>query len=126
MDQEKDPLLVAGRCLLDWERYRVVLDGKFLALPLKRLRLLEIFLANADRVLSRDEIRRHLWNSDPNIAPTTINKEVERLRICLGGLSADCPIETVRGKGYVFSTSKDRRNVTVKGFLPLSGITTLS
>jgi DNA-binding response OmpR family regulator len=64
MNQEKDPFLVAGCCLLDWERYRVVLDGKFLALPLKRLRLLEIFLANADRVLSRDEIRRHLWNSE--------------------------------------------------------------
>lgn len=112
------PILVKGFCLLDWERHRVFLDGKCINLPVKRLRLLSIFLANPDRVISRDEIRKQLWDQGTPIAATTVDKEVERLRVGLGGLSPHCPIQTVRGEGYLFSTNKDVENITAKGVRP--------
>ncbi len=118
MRDAQDPILVAGFCLLDWERHRVVLDGKFIELPIKRLRLLSIFMANPDRVLSRDEIRYRLWDQGSAIAATTVDKEVERLRVRLGGLSPHCPIQTVRGEGYLFSTNRDVENITAKGVRP--------
>lgn len=100
-------IIIAGTCLLDWERMRVVYSGRALSLPLKRFRLLEILLKNADRILSRDEIKRELWGLGASVSATTVDKEIERLRRHFLGSSGVCPIQTVRGAGYVFSTAVD-------------------
>jgi two-component system phosphate regulon response regulator PhoB len=98
-------IIIAGTCLLDWERMRVFYNGRVLSLPIKRLRLLDILLRNSDWILSRNEIKRELWGPDAKVSNATVDKEIERLRACFAGSSVGSPIQTIRGVGYMFSTA---------------------
>lgn len=88
---------------------RVFYNGHLLDLPLKRLRLLAILLKNADRALSRNEIKEALWGPDACVSSKAVDKEIERLRPYFLGLTAVCPVQTIRGVGYLFSTGIERR-----------------
>lgn len=87
---------------------RVFYNGHCIDLPLKRFRLLEILLKNADHALSRSEIKARLWGPASRVSESTVDKEIERLRPYFSGLSDVCPIQTVRGVGYTFSTGVQR------------------
>lgn len=107
-------IVIAGVCLLDWERMRVIYDGRVLSLPLKRFRLLDILVRNADRVLARNEIKAQLWGANASVSDVAVNKEIERLRPYLSGPSGRSPIRTIRGVGYLFSTENGSSRSTLR------------
>jgi DNA-binding response OmpR family regulator len=85
-------------------------DGDLIDLTDAEFRLLTLFVENPTRVLSRDEIARHIQGRDWSPFDRTVDGHVARLRRKLEG-AADEPriIKTVRTVGYVFASEVSLR-----------------
>jgi len=93
--------LEVGDVALDPERHEVVIRGDSVTLPLKEFELLEILLANAGRVLTRDTIIDRVWGTDYVGDTKTLDVHVKRLRSKVEpDPSAPTRIATVWGVGY--------------------------
>lgn len=80
------------------------LDGDLIDLTETEFRLLELFVANPERVLSRDELMQALTGRDWSPLDRTIDGHIARLRRKIESLSeAPKLIKSVRGVGYVFT-----------------------
>jgi two-component system, OmpR family, response regulator RegX3 len=102
------PTLEAGSVRMDIERHVVTVDGTDIKLPLKEFELLELFLRNVGRVLTRGQLIDRVWGSDYVGDTKTLDVHVKRLR---SKIEAD-PSEprhlvTVRGLGYKFDVILD-------------------
>ena len=72
-------------------------------MPLKEYELLEMFLRNAGRVLTRGQLIDRVWGSNYVGDTKTLDVHVKRLRAKLEADPADPKlITTVRGLGYRF------------------------
>ncbi len=94
-------VLEIGDVRLDAARHEVAVRGEHVALPLKEYELLELLLANAGRVLTRDVLIDRVWGPNYYGDTKTLDVHVKRLR----GKIEDDPgsparIVTVRGVGY--------------------------
>jgi DNA-binding response OmpR family regulator len=83
-------------------------DGTSISLTSHEQKLMHLFAANPNRVLSRDEIATALTGREWSPLDRTIDVHVAHLRRKLAHLS-DLPrmIRSVRGVGYVFATEAD-------------------
>jgi two-component system phosphate regulon response regulator PhoB len=103
------PQLVAdtlqrGDIVLDRAAHRVMRRMREVRLGPTEFKLLEFFMENAGRVLSRQQLLDGVWGRDSFIDGRTVDVHVGRLRKALiRGTEAD-PIRTVRGAGYVFDS----------------------
>ncbi|WP_245942022.1 response regulator transcription factor [Sphingomonas gilva] len=75
-----------------------LLNGEPLTLPNREYRLLEIFVGNLGRVLSKEQIASQLFDFDDEASENAIELYVGRLRRKLGDALV---IRTMRGLGYV-------------------------
>ena len=78
---------------------RVTVADQPLEIGSREFRLLELLLANLDRVLSKDALLDQLFGLEEAVAPNTIELYVSRLRRKLDGSAVR--IRTLRGMGYV-------------------------
>ena len=93
-----------GNFQVDLQRQEVFLEGQRVKMQAKVFQALSLLLSRAGEIVSRDDVRKHLWadtflaNLDANVN-TTMNK----LRQVLGD-SPDNPqyIETIPRRGYSF------------------------
>jgi two-component system response regulator RegX3 len=93
--------LEVGSVRMDVERHIVTLDGAEVRLPLKEFELLEMFLRNPGRVLTRGQLIDRVWGSDYVGDTKTLDVHVKRLRAKLESNPADPQLlTTVRGLGY--------------------------
>jgi two-component system response regulator RegX3 len=93
--------LEAGTVRMDVERHVVTVDGEEARLPLKEFELLEMFLRNPGRVLTRGQLIDRVWGSDYVGDTKTLDVHVKRLRAKLEPDPADPSLlVTVRGLGY--------------------------
>lgn len=91
---------------LDAARHEAYVRGGPLALPLKEFELLELLLANAGRVLTRDVLIDRVWGSDYFGDTKTLDVHIKRLRSKIEDDPASpTRIVTVRGVGYRFERS---------------------
>jgi two-component system, OmpR family, response regulator RegX3 len=93
--------LEVGSVRMDVERHIVTVGSQEVRLPLKEFELLEMFLRNPGRVLTRGQLIDRVWGSDYVGDTKTLDVHVKRLRAKL----EDNPTEpklltTVRGLGY--------------------------
>ncbi|MGH9085891.1 MAG: response regulator, partial [Acidimicrobiales bacterium] len=96
-------VLEVGDVRLDAERHEVVIRGAAVQLPLKEFELLELLLANAGRVLSRDTLIDRVWGLDYVGDTKTLDVHVKRLRSKVeDDPSSPTRIVTIRGLGYKF------------------------
>jgi two-component system, OmpR family, response regulator RegX3 len=86
---------------LDPERHEVRIRGEQVQLPLKEFELLHVLLANAGRVITREQLIDRVWGSDYVGDTKTLDVHVKRLR---GKVEKDPAnpqrIITIRGLGY--------------------------
>lgn len=95
------PVLEWGDLHLDPSTYEVTYQNKPLHLTPKEYSLLELFLRNGRRVLSRSVIIEHLWSLDDPPEEDTVKAHVKSLRHKLKAVGAPSDIiETVRSVGY--------------------------
>jgi two-component system response regulator RegX3 len=100
-DLNDDVALQAGRIRMDVDRHLVTVDGEPLQLPLKEFELLEYFLRNAGRVLTRGQLIDRVWGADYVGDTKTLDVHVKRLRAKIEDDPADPKVlTTVRGLGY--------------------------
>ncbi len=93
--------LEAGPVRMDVERHVVTVDGEEQRLPLKEFELLEMFLRNPGRVLTRGQLIDRVWGSDYVGDTKTLDVHVKRLRAKLEPDPSDpVYLVTVRGLGY--------------------------
>jgi two-component system response regulator protein BraR/BceR len=64
-------------------------------------KILQLLMGNIGRVVSRDEIMQHLWNSDQFIDDNTLTVNMTRLRKKLSKSGLDNYIKTKKGLGYL-------------------------
>lgn len=90
----------------DLARRRVEIDGRNVQIGQREFRMLELFLGNMDRLLSKQTILDHLFSFDEPAAPNAIELYVSRLRRKLAGTAIE--IRTVWGEGYVAEAKTER------------------
>jgi two-component system response regulator RegX3 len=94
-------VLDVGDVRLDAARHEVFVRGESVALPLKEFELLELLMANAGRVLTRDVLIDRIWGPNYFGDTKTLDVHIKRLRSKLESDSAHpTRIVTVRGVGY--------------------------
>jgi two-component system copper resistance phosphate regulon response regulator CusR len=84
-------------------------DGKPVSLTATEYRLMEYFIQNKNRVLSRIQILEHVWDIDFNMGTNVVDVYVNYLRKKVDNGHQDKLIHTVFGRGYMFkeSTNED-------------------
>jgi two-component system response regulator RegX3 len=94
-------VLEIGDVRLDAGRHEVFVRGEPVALPLKEFELLELLLANAGRVLTRDVLIDRIWGPNYFGDTKTLDVHVKRLRAKVEeDPSNPSRVVTIRGVGY--------------------------
>ncbi|MDP8938259.1 MAG: response regulator transcription factor [Actinomycetota bacterium] len=102
-----------GDVRLDPERHEVVVRGTEVPLPLREFELLELLLANAGRVLTRDTLIGRIWGADYVGDTKTLDVHIKRLRSRIeDDPSQPKRITTIRGLGYRYEKAP-RTDVTL-------------
>jgi two-component system response regulator RegX3 len=92
-----------GDVRLDPDRHEVEVRGQEIDLPLKEFELLELLLANAGRVLTRETLIDRIWGLDYVGDTKTLDVHVKRLRAKVeDDPSNPRRIVTIRGLGYKY------------------------
>jgi two-component system response regulator RegX3 len=100
-DIDDGAALEAGRIRMDVDRHLVTVDGEKIQLPLKEFELLEYFLRNVGRVLTRGQLIDRVWGADYVGDTKTLDVHVKRLRSKIERDPANpVVLTTVRGLGY--------------------------
>jgi two-component system response regulator RegX3 len=100
--------LECGQVRMDVERHLVTVHGREVRMPLKEFELLEMFLRNAGRVLTRGQLIDRVWGSDYVGDTKTLDVHVKRLRAKIEP-DPGFPryLVTVRGLGYKYDVPVD-------------------
>ncbi|UPK74587.1 response regulator transcription factor [Nocardioidaceae bacterium SCSIO 66511] len=100
---EAPSALESGRVRMDVERHVVTVGGDEVRLPLKEFELLEMFLRNTGRVLTRGQLIDRVWGADYVGDTKTLDVHVKRLRAKIEpDPSNPRMLVTVRGLGYKY------------------------
>jgi heavy metal response regulator len=94
-------VLQVADLVLDPVRRAVVRGTRKIELSLKEFALLEYFMRNEDRVLTRTMIVEHVWNYDFDSETNVVDVYVNYLRRKIDAGHEPRLIHTVRGAGYV-------------------------
>ena len=78
--RDRGEVIEIGDVRLDAARHEVAVRGERVALPLKEFELLELLLANAGRVLTRDVLIDRVWGPNYYGDTKTLDVHVKRLR----------------------------------------------
>lgn len=91
---------------LNRETFLVKRVDQRINLTSKEFALLEHFMTNPDRILTKDSIIQHVWNYDADILPNTVEVYVGYLRNKIDKPFKEKPalINTRRGFGYYFGS----------------------
>lgn len=95
--------LTAGPVRMDLERHEVFVNGDRIALPLKEFDLLEVLVANINRVMTRNQLIELVWGQSYFGDTKTLDVHIKRLRSKIEkDPSNPVHLLTVRGLGYKF------------------------
>jgi two-component system response regulator RegX3 len=99
-------VLEVGDLRLDPERHEVYLRASLVPLPLKEFELLELLMANAGRVLTRETLIDRVWGPHYVGDTKTLDVHVKRLRSKIeDDPSRPHRITTIRGLGYKYEAA---------------------
>jgi two-component system alkaline phosphatase synthesis response regulator PhoP len=89
---------------IDFERSEIMKSGQRVEVAAKELQLLRYLVDHRDRVVPREEILQKVWEYDSQVTSRTVDVHVSWLRQKLDDSQNPKYIQTVRGKGYRFSS----------------------
>ncbi len=104
LDRTRRNVLRAGNLELDLSRHEVRLAGKPVRVTPSEFRLLELLASEPGRVFSRDELGRHLWQTQYTGGERAVDAHIVNLRRKLERDPArPGQLITVRGIGYALA-----------------------
>jgi two-component system alkaline phosphatase synthesis response regulator PhoP len=90
---------------VDFERSEVRKAGQAVNMAAKELQLLRYLVDHRERVVTREEVLRKIWENSSEVTSRTIDVHIAWLRQKLeSDPQSPRHIQTIRGKGYRFST----------------------
>ena len=96
---------IPGASLDSANRLLTFEDGKETSLTAREFEFLTYMATHPNRVITRDELLRRVWDVDPRLTDTrSVEMTVMRLRDKLGTVAA-APLETLRSQGYRWNSS---------------------
>jgi len=87
-----------GRLTIDFEQFRVLVEGKDAGLAKKEFELLALLSSKPGKVFKRGEILSRVWGNDVIVGDRTIDVHIRKLREKIGSEY----IHTLKGVGYKF------------------------
>lgn len=76
-------------------------NGKKIDLTKNESKILYVFMKNKQKIVSRDNIMKELWQSDEFVDDNTLTVNINRLRKKLEEIGATNYLQTKRGQGYI-------------------------
>lgn len=95
------PTLQHGRLVMEPGSHTVTLNGEPLVLKAREMALLELFLLNAGRVLTRPQLEEKLYGWDDDVSSNAVEVHIHHLRKKLGSEF----IRTIHGVGYTLGAA---------------------
>jgi len=103
---DKEPILRIDDLTLSLVTHKVMRRGKEIELTAKEYSLLEYFMRNPDKILTRTMISEHVWDYHFDSMTNLVDVYVNYLRKKIDKGSELKLIHTVRGVGYLLSASR--------------------
>lgn len=100
---QPDPTLKSGPISLNSRTQQVWLHSDEVSLTAYEYKVLEYFMLNPSKVVSKTELTEHIYDQDFDLDSNVIEVFVLRLRKKLDPDGDLKPIETLRGRGYRFN-----------------------
>lgn len=100
---QPDPTLNAGPLTLNSRTQQVWCNNQEVLLTAYEYKVLEYFMLNPTKVISKTELTEHIYDQDFDLDSNVIEVFVLRLRKKLDPDGDIKPIETLRGRGYRFN-----------------------
>lgn len=99
----KSSVLSTGDLTLDVSSHKVMRRGREIELSSKEYSILEYMMRNEGSVLSRENIREHIWSWDYDGESNVVDVYIRYLRKKIDDGESVKLIHTVRGTGYMIS-----------------------
>ena len=88
-----------GNLVIDKSRYLLSIAGKEISLPKKEFELLYFLASNPQKVFSRVQLLKSIWEKNVYVLPRTVDVHIRRVREKIGNEY----IKTIKGVGYKFN-----------------------
>jgi heavy metal response regulator len=105
---DKEPILKIADLTLSPMTHKVRRKGKEIELTSKEYALLEYFMRNPDKVLTRTMISEHVWDYHFDSFTNVIDVYVNYLRRKIDKDFEPKLIHTIRGVGYILSANREK------------------
>ncbi len=100
---EKETILTCGDLTLDLISREVYRDNRLIEFTAKEFAILEYFLRNKNRILTKSQIAEHVWNYEFDYRSNIIEVYIRYLRKKIDDDYSRKFIHTIRGVGYKFN-----------------------
>lgn len=104
--ETEDAVLEVGEVRINQDAHEVYVNGNEVDLSPTEYKLLRFLMSNANRVLTKAQILDHVWEYDFNGEMGIVESYVSYIRKKLDPLTAEPVIQTKRGVGYMFKSTK--------------------
>jgi two-component system OmpR family response regulator len=99
IDENNDHVLVCGALEMNVDRHVVTYEGEEIELSATEFRLLEVLLEHQDRVVTREQLLREVWNIDFDSETSVLDTYISYVRRKIHH-DEFAPITTIRGVGF--------------------------
>jgi DNA-binding response OmpR family regulator len=100
--QDGKQRVASGNTETDFAQRQVYIDGRLLKLTRKEFDMLAFFIANKNRLITKDTLAEHVWGDNFDMADNFdfVYSQVKNLRKKLKDGNSDIALENVYGIGY--------------------------
>jgi len=99
IDENNDHVLVCGALEMNVDRHVVTYEAEEIELSATEFRLLEVLLEHQDRVVTREQLLREVWNIDFDSETSVLDTYISYVRRKIHH-DEFAPITTIRGVGF--------------------------
>ncbi|MFC3096017.1 DNA-binding response regulator [Alteromonas sediminis] len=104
-----NPVLNHGALSLDTVSEEVLVNSSPVSLTAYEYKVVEYFLLNPEKVISKTELTEHIYDQDFDLDSNVIEVFIGRLRKKLDPDGTLKPIETLRGRGYRLARTTEQQ-----------------
>jgi two-component system OmpR family response regulator len=105
--ETEDSILEVGEIKINQDAHEVFANGQPVDLSPTEYKLLRFLMSNPNRVLTKAQILDHVWEYDFNGEMGIVESYVSYLRKKLDPLTSEPLIQTKRGVGYMYKSTKN-------------------